>query len=98
MKNCLQHELIPSLLVNYRPQKNPKSTISIIKSEKNYNTKMTKILITVQLLFVLSSGKHILHWKVPSVTAALVFQLSQTLKVRQNSVLADIQSFIIMHH
>ena len=40
---------------------------------------MPKILITFQSLFALSSGKHILRWKVPRVTAALLFRLSQTL-------------------
>lgn len=34
---------------------------------------MPKILITFQLLFALSSGKHILRWKVPSITLHCFF-------------------------
>lgn len=41
---------------------------------------MPEILITFQLPFMPSSGKHVLHWKGPSLTAALLFPLSQTLE------------------
>lgn len=75
-----------------------KWTINISNSEKDYNTKMPKTLITFQLPFGLSSGKHIFHWKAPSITAALLFQLSQTLGKFAKTALDDIQGFIIMYY
>lgn len=50
------------------------------ESRKHYNSKMAEIPITFQLPFVPSSRKHVLHWKGPSLTAALLFLLSQTLE------------------
>lgn len=50
------------------------------KSRKHYNSKMAETLIRFQLPCVPSSGKHVLHWEERSLTAALLFLLSQTLE------------------
>ena len=59
---------------------------------------MPKILITLQSLFALSSGKHPPLESTQGNSCIAFLTFTNTLKVSQNSGLADIQGFIIMYH